>query len=64
MAKTMRHIKRFIVEYRDVYWSTRGISWLRSGNEGINGFFLSRKEAQQAIARYGSEDIIYRVRQK
>ena len=60
-----KHTKRFIIEYKDpVYGNGK---WNRSENDGLEGFFATREEAQAAIDPAKgliSDTLDYRVRQK
>ena len=56
-----KHTKRFIIEYRFLG------KWNRSANDGLEGFFATREEAQAAIDPTKgliSDTLDYRVRQK
>jgi hypothetical protein len=55
-----RHPTRFIVE---VFDEIDG-KWNRSRNLGIDGFFKTREEATEAMNKYKSEGMKYRVRMK
>jgi hypothetical protein len=56
-----KHEKRFIIEFYGEYEK----KWFRSGNDGLTGFFATRKVAEKAL-RDGdkSETLEYHVRQK
>jgi hypothetical protein len=56
-----QHEKRYIIEF----FLDEENKWLRSGNDGLTGFFATRKEAAKAL-RNGtkSETLEYHVRQK
>ena len=54
-----QHEKRFIIEFNLLG------GWQRSGNNGLQGFFATRKEANKALANGDkSGGMEYRVRQK
>ena len=58
-----KHTKRFIIEFKNMIDG----KWSRSQNDGLQGFFATREEAQAAI--YPAKGLIsdtleYRVRQK
>lgn len=55
-----KHTKRFIIEM----FLPGSKQWLRSGNEGITGFFNTREEADSALTVHGSPNVKYRVRMK
>jgi hypothetical protein len=62
-GKAKRHTKRFIIMVKD----PRDGETFRSGNEGLQGFFLTKEEALAAIAPENgriSEGLKYSVRQK
>jgi len=60
-----KHTKRFIIEFKGPVYETR--KWNRSQNDGLQGFFATREEAQAAIDPTKgliSDTLDYRVRQK
>ena len=52
-----KHTPRFIVQYTTEFTYPCLFG-------ALSGFFATRKEAQAAIATYGSQGIDYKVRQK
>jgi hypothetical protein len=53
-----KHTKRFIVMAGDAG------EQFRSGNDGLREAFSTREAAQEAITKFGSRGVTYKVRQK